>query len=61
MESKQLCCAVFVTVVLILNQSVWSIPVSEVLKTNGSTSVVPLGEIDVDNLNATTNGTRKDL
>lgn len=64
MESKQLCCVLAVSLVFFVNRDVYSIPVAEVLNKNGSTTVVPLGEVDVDNLtenNATTNGTQKDL
>lgn len=63
MESKQLCCVLLIAVAFFIDRNVYSIPVAELIKNNGSTSVVPLGDIDVNEtaINSTRNGTRKDL
>lgn len=61
----KLCCAFVVILVLTINSDVYSIPLLDILKSgNGSSSVAPLGGIDLETdsaENKTTNGTKKDL
>lgn len=64
MELK-MCCAFVVTLVLTILCNINAVPLADVTKfENDTKSVIPLGEIDIDDESAenkTTNGTQKDL